>query len=355
MFLYSNTEIQEVLDDGDVFQPTNFLLDLGFSDSMMTTDDVILFDKVSRDMRISTYVGSGTKAKARPKRGFETQMYLPAYVKDLEIIRPTDIVHRMAGEKLAQPRTPQERYMLQLIQRADLMRNRLTRLKQKMAAQLLKEGKVTAKGDGIDVTVDFNRNVNLTRTLTGGDVWSDANTTISPWKILEAMVNRCVTPIRHIVMGQANWRYLKEDSDFERMMFEETFYGGAGASSLYQNPITQVTPVGVTFRGSLKGSGIQLWTYSETYEHPVTGADTYYIAPDEMVFIPDASYGVQVSARIDDPEAMYEAMEMFFKNFQDNDPAYPQLLMQAAPMLLHKKINSTAYLKTGASIPESEL
>lgn len=343
MDYFLHEEIEEVL--SDVVPFSNFLLD-NFSKEYITNDTRIDFDKIEADKRIAVFVSPRIPGKARKQKSFQVHAYEPGYIRDKDIILPSHVFTRRAGEKMGSPMSPAERYQATVIDIAAKQRERLYRRLELMAAELLLAGQYRMTGEGIDVNVDFQRNVANTITLTAGDRWLDANTAVSPWDDIEEALNTCQVPIRKLVMGNAAWRYLKKDAKFDKMVYTDVL---AGQNSSLIWKIQQQDMSGITYRGTFADSQIPIFTYTQDYTHPDTGVDTLYLPTDAVLGLPDTGYGWQTFASIQDVAAEYMGMPYFFKNWQENEPGNPVLTLQSAPMLVHTKINSTFSIRTGAT------
>lgn len=347
---YTHAEITGILQEGNLdFQP---FMSLNFSAQHVTNEDRIYFDKIEADRRISVFQSARLPGVARTSKGYQTESYKPGYIKDKELILPNHVRTRRAGQPMSKPLNPAENYMATLVDKAALLVTRFRRTIEIMATQLLLSDSYSMAGTGIpaaDATISFGRNAANTKTLAGAARWLDANTTVSPWDNLEEWVNLPESaPIRKIVMGNAAWRYLKRDAKFTTMVNLEALRG----TTMDNLPGFQVANPkalgGVTFRGTLYGTGIPIYTYADTYVG-LDGVETLYVPTDAVIGIPDAGYGFQCFASIEDANANYMGMEYFMRNWMSEDPANPQIMLQSAPLVAHTKINSTFGVRTGAT------
>ena len=343
---FTHNEIVAVIRDEVPFQP--FLLSTAFGMEYITDDQDINFDQVDPDRRMSIFVNPRVPGQVAPDRGFAVRSYKPGYIKDKASIDPSYVFKRRVGEPLNQRMSNAERYAATVAGQAIDMLTRRDRRLEWMAAQLLLSGTYTMSGTGISVEVDMGRSAGNTVTLTSGDRWGQ--TGVSPVTSIQNMLAKTRTPIRNLVMGNYAYADLIKDPTLEKLVYIQ-LQEGSGAS-LQFGPM-QGTREGVVYRGTLPSAGVSIWTYTHTYEHPDTGVETLFLPEDAVLFIPDASYGYQCFAAIWDAAANYSGMPYFFKNWEEDDPGTPFLMLQSAPMLAHVKIDGTIALRTGSTQPQS--
>jgi hypothetical protein len=343
---FTHNEIAAVISDQVPFQP--FLLELAFGSEFVTNDEQINFDKIDPDKRMSVFVNPRVPGKVVKDSGFAVRTYKPGYIKDKQTVDPNHVFKRRPGEPMAAPLSPSERYAATV---ADIAINMLTRRDRRlewMAAQLLLNGSYTMTGDAISVEVDMGRAAGNTVTLAGADRWGQ--TGISPVKTLQNMVNKSLTPIRNIVIGHYAFADLIADPLWEKLVFIQLMSGNG--ASLQMGPM-QGLREGVVFRGTIPSLGVNVWTYTHTYLDPDNNnTETLYVPEDAVLFIPEAQYGWQAFAAIWDEAANYQGMPYFFKNWAENDPGTPFIMLQSAPMLAHTRINGTIALRTGSTQPQ---
>jgi hypothetical protein len=347
---YTHAEITGILQEGNLdFQP---FMSLNFAAQHVTDEDRIYFDKIVADKRISVFQSARIPGVARTSRGYQTESFKPGYIKDKELILPNHVRTRRAGQPMSKPLNPEENYKATMVDKAAELVTRFRRTLEIMASDLLLYDNYSMAGAGIDpanATISFGREAANTITLTGADSWLDANTAVSPWDDLERWINLPLSaPIKKVIMGNAAWRYLKKDAKFTTMVNLEALRG----TTMDNLPGFQVAnPAamgGVTFRGTVYGTSIPIYTYADTYE-ALNGGETLYIPTDAVIGVPDALYGFQCFASIEDANANYKGMEYFMRNWMSEDPANPQIMLQSAPLMAHTKINSTFGVRTGAT------
>lgn len=347
---YTHAEITGILQEGNLdFQP---FMSLNFSAQHITDEDRIYFDRIEADKRISVFQSARIPGVARTSKGYQTESFKPGYIKDKELILPNHVRTRRAGQPMSKPLNPAENYAATLVDKAALLITRFRRSLEIMATGLLLDDSYSMAGAGIlpaDATISFGRDAANTKTLTTTARWLDANTGVSPWDDLEAWINLPKSaPIKKIVMGNAAWRYLKRDTKYTSMVNLPSLHLPTMENSPYFQVATPKGMGGVTFRGTFLGTGIPIYTYTDTYIN-LDGVETLYVPTDAVIGIPDAEYGFQCFASIEDANANYMGMEYFMRNWMSEDPANPQIMLQSAPLMAHTKIDSTFGVHTGAT------
>lgn len=351
---FSHHEIAAVLqDEKDTFQP--FLLDLAFG-SQMNFDGMtqIDFDKIDPDRRMSVFTSPRVQGKVQKERGFAVRSYKPGYIKEKETVDFDNLIKRRAGEAYNSGMTASQRYAVTMTAKAQKMRERKARRLEWMASQFLLNGKYNMVGEGLDVEVDFGRLTNRTWVRSGVNAWDGSSA--APMDDMQKMLAAIQAPVRNIVMGNgAFYAYLNASLEKDKVPFAlRTEYAAQNpafwGNSTIQTGVTQGWYKSVMYRGMINTAGVSVWTYAGTYEDPENNnVETKFIPDDAVLFIPDASEGIRCYAAIQDAAANYAAMEEFWKNWIEEDPGVPYIMMQSAPMLAHTLIQSTACIRTGVS------
>jgi len=338
---FTHNEIVDVITDVKPFQ--NFLLNF-FGQEYLSTDEQINFDKISDDKRIAVFINPRRPGEVIKTRGSSVVSYRPGYIKDKRTIDPTHVFKRKAGQPMNSGLTPSERYAATVVDLALVQVNALYRRLEWMAAQLLLNGTYDMKGDDINVNVDFARKSSNTIALAGVKRWLGANTAVSPIEDLEDWVEQSEAPVRAIIMGKFAYRALRRDPKFKEQI---TLDSRLGVTNLTQMP-QKTSWEDITYRGALYGGTVPLYTYTGTYTDPDSGVETPFIPDDALIGVPDSSYGYQCFSTIQDASANYETLPYYMKNWVEEDPGIPYLMLQSAPMLAHTRINGTISARTGA-------
>jgi len=316
------------------------LLDRFFPEVEVSNTEKIFFDTKGRDRRLSPFVAPTVKGKIVSRRGFTTDSFQPAYIKDKSVFEPTESFKRRAGEALTGMMTPAQRLSLAVANEVAEKKNRLIRRLETMASEVLRTGKLVISGTGFEaMTVDFLRNVNHTIVLAPGSKWADAG--VSPWADLEAWMETVLDnsgkAITDITMDALAYKTLRNDPTFIAALDNRREGSGSSAKLL------SVPALGLVHKGS--ADGVEIWVYTGKYDDPITGAATPYVPANTVIGASSAIEGVRHFGAIKDIKAIegsasgvqssgLAAREMFLKSWTEEDPSVRYLMGQSAPLLV---------------------
>lgn len=346
MALYDLTTLLEVVRRQKTSQPA-FWLNL-FPRQINFQTPSVSFDLVyGDDRKLAPFVAPNVQGRPQALEGYETFSFKPAYTKIKDVVSAEMHIERMAGEDLGtgsmtieQRRNAVIGYLLQ--QQRIKHRN----LQEWMASRAIIDGKVVIKGEDYpEVTVDFRRDPSLTAVLTGGARWDQS--TADPLGDLKTMRLAAndksgARITRHIFGGNA-WDLFAERVDLKELMDKR--YGGLDVS------VTRMTDgyEGLEYMGviqGLNGAGrIEAWVNTSKYIDPETGLEEFYLDQDTVVGVSDLVQGVRCFGAIQDHGAGYRSLEIFFKNWINEDPSVEYLLSQSAPLMVPKNPDATYSLK----------
>lgn len=308
----------------------------------------VSFDKVyGDDRKLAPFVAPNVQGRPQALEGYETYSFQPAYVKIKDVVSPEMHIERMAGEALGtgsmtieQRRNAVIGWLLQ--QQRIKHRNR----QEWMAARAIIDGKVVIAGEDYpEVTVDFRRDSALTGTLTGGAKWDQSTADpLGDLKLMRKEANSLsgARITRHI-FGANAWDAFAARVDLKELM--DTRYGGM------ENRVTRLSDgyEGLEYMGTisgLNGAGrIEAWVNTAKFIDPETGQEDFYLDQDTVVGVSDMVQGVRCFGAIMDRKAGYRALEIFYKNWENEDPSVEYLLSQSAPLMVPKEPNATYSLK----------
>lgn len=346
MALYDLTTLLEVVRRQKTSQPTFWLNFFPRQINFQTPS--VSFDLVyGDDRKLAPFVAPNVQGRPQALEGYETMQFRPAYSKIKDVVSPEMHIERMAGEDLGtgsmtieQRRNAVIGFLLQ--QQRIKHRN----LQEWMASRAIIDGKVVIKGEDYpEVTVDFRRDPSLTAVLTGGARWDQS--TADPLGDLKTMRlaanDKSGARITRHVFGGNAWDLFAERVDLKELMDKR--YGGLDVN------VTRMTDgyEGLEYMGviqGLNGAGrIEAWVNTSKYIDPETGQEEFYLDQDTVVGVSDMVQGVRCFGAIMDKKAGYRALEIFFKNWENEDPSVEYLLSQSAPLMVPKNPDATYSLK----------
>lgn len=324
---------------------------LSYFPTTMTFDtDEILWDKVFKDGRkLAPFVVPNVQGRVSGTEGYDSRSFRPAYIKDKNVIDPTQPFKRRAGEALATGSlSPEQRRDALVAQYLADQKQRLANRFEWMAAKAIIDGKITISGEDYPSTlVDFRRHASLTITLSGAALWS-ANTSapLADLKSARVAANyRSGARISRVVFGADAWDLLTTRVDLRSQM--QTQIDGYGTR------VTMMTDgyEGYEYMGTIQGldgSGrLECWVNTAKYVDD-TGAEQFIQDQKTVVGISDAVRGVRCFGAIKDKNARYQPLEMFPKMWEEEDPAVEFMMTQSAPLMVPVEPNATFSIKVAA-------
>jgi hypothetical protein len=310
----------------------------------------IAFDRVNEDYRrLAPFVSPNVQGKVMTREGSDMLAFKPAYVKPKHVVTPDDVIVRQPGEALGTGSLTREQRREAVV--ADILRRQkemhlMTR--EWLAARAIIDGKVTIEGENYPkVTVDFRRDASLTVVLTGGAKW-DAPTTAAPLADIKSARVAANTlsgaVIRDIVFGANAWALFSGIEAVQKLLDKQT----RGSESDFTK-MTDGFEDSVEYLGTLQGTGgaglIRMWLYSGKYRDEA-GTLQDILDTDTVVGVDFATVqGHRCFGAIADGRAGFQALDMFPKNWEDEDPWVEYLMTQSAPLMVPKQPNASFSIK----------
>lgn len=315
-----------------------------FTRQINFTTPEIMFDKVFGDDRgLAPFVLPTAMGRPQKLNGYETVRFKPAYAKIKDVVDPTMHVERLPGEApiVGQFSIQQRRDIV----KAELLRMQKVKFQNRnewLAARAIIDGEVTIAGEGYPSTlVDFRRDNSLTIVKAGTAKWSNvAANPLADLKAARILVNELTGDrVTKIVMGQGAWDYFAARVDLKEL--QNNNYRSMDANRV----VTMADGfAGWEYMGVIQdpsgGGRMEFWVHTDKYIDPETGTKTLYLDTNTVVGIGDVQ-GVRCFGAIMDAGAMYEAREVFFKNWENQDPSHEYIMGQSAPLMVPKVPDST--------------
>lgn len=310
----------------------------------------IMFDEIDEnEYRLAPFVAPNVQGRPMRAKGFSTKSFRPAYVKPKHVVDPTRALPRRAGEQpIVGGMSPGQRYELII---ADNMRRERQVIENRwdwMACQAIVKGSVIIEGEDYpSVTVDFGRNPALTIINSGATLWTASTATpmadIQHARIKAFQLSRA--PVDTLIFGLDAWAaFLQQNHPDVQSLLNVLIRGN---ESLF-NASNINTGQPFSYQGSMVGTGgvgrLDMWTYSNFYEDD-SGMGIPFFDPGIVVGVGNAVQGAQCFGAIMDRGAQLQALSMFPKMWDEEDPSVTYTMTQSAPLMVPMRPNNTFSMK----------
>jgi hypothetical protein len=338
--IYTTAFLNGVVDS--LLRPPSFLLDMFFPNVVTSEQEEIKFDFVKGKRRIAPFVHPLKEGKVVESLGYETNTFTPAYIKDKRVFDPSKALKRRAGERIGGDASNMDRARANLAVALEDQLGMLTRRLEVMAAEVLRSGKATIKGEGYaSVEVDFKRAAGQTLTLPSGGYtkWDSASPTpldnLEDWALTVAQASGAT--VTDVLFTIGAWRKFRANT-----AAKEAIDTQLGQLANFQIPIASIE--GLEFKGTIGGK--RLWVYTGWYVDPDTGNEVAII-PDGWVILvaQNGLLGTRHFGAIRDEQAGFQAREFFSKSWFVEDPPVRYLMTQSAPLIVPYRPNASMAVK----------
>ena len=324
--------------------PPSFLLDTFFSNVQTSDKEEILFDVTDSKPRISPFVSPLLPGKVVDSGGYRTKSFKPAYVKDKRRFDANIPYKRVAGETIGGSLSPSQRYERALATTLTDQLDNLTRREEVMAAEILRTGKVVVSGDGYPAqTVDFGRDSELTKALSGSATWDSSG--VNPLDNLEdwaiAIQDKSGVVAKTVVMDPKAWKVFRSNATVQKYL---DIRRGTG-NSLNIDPSIRNEDTKARYVGAI--GDFDIYVYNDTYIND--NGETAKLLPDKTVLLgsKDGLEGTRCYGAIHDEKANWTATRYFTKSWLEEDPSVRWLLLQSAPLVVPYRPNASMCVTIG--------
>lgn len=314
-------------------QPAPFILNSFFRNLQTEASEEIHFDVESTRRRLAPFVSPIVAGQVVKSKGYSTQTFKPAYIKDKRVFDASRPFRRVMGERIGGDMSPAQRLQVAVANDLSDQLEMLTRRQEVMAVEALRTGKVVISGDMYPkVQVDFGRDAALTIPLSDGARWGESGVDplddVQTWSM--RVTEKSGSTANTLVMDVKAWQLFSASAKVQKLL--DRFRGQDKLNAT-------VIGEGGRYMGNI--GDFDIWVYAGWYEHPVTGAMTPYL-PDYTVIItgPDLE-GTRAYGAIRDEEAGFQALPFYTKSWVEKDPAVRFLLMQSAPLTVPYRVNAS--------------
>ena len=355
--LYSSITLLDVLyDPANAPELTQFWMKF-FPRTINFTTEKIMFDEIdNNEYRLAPFVAPNVQGRVIASKGFQTRSFKPAYVKPKHVIDPSRTIPRRAGELagiIGGGMSLQQKFDLIM---ADNLRRERSMIENRwdwMACRAIVDGMVTVSGEDYPTTtVNFGRDPALTTTLTGGALWTASTATpmadIQAKRTLAFKLSRA--PVNTLIFGVDAWAGFTQENHPDVQTLLNVLRRG-GESIFNADNIGDGSPY--NYQGYIAGANtgrLELWTYSNFYESDgtdgnVAGMGINYLDPSYVVGVGGGINGVSCFGAIMDRRAQLQALSMFPKVWDEEDPSVTYSMTQSAPLMVPLRPNNSFRMK----------
>jgi hypothetical protein len=234
-----------------------FLLDTFFPTYETTVTENVDVDYKKGKRKMAPFVAPRIGGKVMDRQGFTTKTYKVPKIAPERIITQDDIKYRALGESLYSNRTPEERARELLVSDLAELDEYITRREEWMCREVLFNGKVVMKGEGVEQEVDYQ--FTNKETLSTGAKWnegtSDPLEDLKRWRL--AVIKKTGKAPNMVVMESGVVDSFLSNAQVQKLMDLQRLNIGAIEPSVQNEAIT--------FIGKLPSLGLEIYSYDEWY------------------------------------------------------------------------------------------
>lgn len=339
----SRTLLGVFADDAHMQPPSSYWLDNFFQSQIEFTTEEIDFSKISDVRKLAPLVVPTAQGKPIYSAAERRTVVKPAYVKPKDPVTATRMIRRAAGIGdlgRQQPMTPIQRYNAII---ADIQRQHRYAIERRwewMAANAVIHGINTLEDEAYPLTiVDFGRDAGHTVTLGAGARWGEAG--VSIMGNLQSWINKVRTAkfggvVNRLTIGSAVWAVMQDDAEIREFMNTQ-FKSNAGVNL----NLGLKEGLEVEFAGKLSNN-LDVYVYSDYYQN-ADGSVQPFMDTRDVVLTSPSIRGVRCFGAIQDIGAQLQAMPVFSKMWNEQDPSATFVMNQSAPLMV--PVNPNASLR----------
>jgi len=321
-----------------------------FFPRMITFDaEEIMFDRVQGVRRLAPFVSPVVQGRVMRTRGYETRTFRPAYTKPKHVVDPNRVFSRLAGEAITGSMSADARWNAAVAENLREERNAIQRLWNWMAAMATIHGEVTISGEDYPTqVVNFGRDPGLTSILAGTARWGEADADpLGDIKDLRTLAfQKSGSPITRLTMGLEAFDRFFADEGVQALL--KTELGAVPRTSDSQLSALGSPGQPFEYRGVLQGANgqgrLEIFTYNEQYEDE-NGVTQNVMDSLDVVGTGPGLQGTRCFGAIRDKRAGLQALPIFPKMWEQEDPSVTYTMTQSAPLMVPANPNNSFRIK----------
>jgi len=307
----------------------------------------VMFDRVTGMRRLAPFVSPVVQGRVMRKHGFETRAFRPAYTKPKHVVDPNRVFSRLAGEAIGGTMSADARWNAAVAENLREERNAIQRLWNWMAAMATIHGEVTISGEDYPTqVVNFGRDASLTRLLTLTARWGEADA--DPLKDIADLRTAAFmlggSPITRLTMGLDAFDRFFASEDVKKLL------EGKDVARVSDSTMSAFGSPGqpYEYRGVLQGANgqgrLEVYTYNEQYEDEA-GTTQSVMDSYDVVGTGPGLQGTRCFGAIRDKRAGLQAVPIFPKMWDQEDPSVTYTMTQSAPLMVPGNPNNSFRIK----------
>lgn len=304
-----------------------FFADRFFPTVVQSLREEVYFDEAPGvKAGIAPFVHPLNEAPMIRSQGYRTKSFKPAYIKEKTDLTPDRGFTRLAGEGLGGELTPMQRLEVLLTRDIKRLQDRWMNRIELMAAEVVKTGMLTIKGDGLDAVLDFERDKSLGTKLTGDKSWANKAFPMRSW-IQKRQANMARLNLRQrrpgmMIMHESAYDLFLACDEVQRMLPD---YIRGAELRLLQTPGAQSFD-SLVYKGNF--GNVDIYVYDA-----VSDDGKAYIDENQVLLCCDGVDGIRFFGAIHDLDANLVPQKTFLKSWTIEDPSQRLVMLQSAPLL----------------------
>jgi len=312
-----------------------FLLDRYFGTVQTETSEEIHFDVEETRRRVAPFVSPLVEGQIVASKGYKTNVFTPAYIKDKRVVDMNRPFKRAAGEAFGGDRSPAERLRAHIASELADQREMIDRRLEVMAAQTLVDGKIVIQGEKYPpVMVDYGRLG--THVVTASPLWSNPAALVlddlANWAGIAVQDTGVMT--LDVIMSPNVWKVFRANAQVKDRI---DLYRPINAPPTLRAGNLQEE--GGMYMGNV--DGFNIFVYAGWYVDPADNVEKQIWPANKIAMLSPQLQGVRAFGAIRDERAGLQAMPYFPKSWIQEDPSVRFLLMQSAPLLVPYRVNAS--------------
>jgi len=332
--------------DERLASPSNFWRNIGgFSaNTFQSTSPNIIFEQIDSDRKVAPFVlPTNTGRPTYKRRGSEAKSFSPAYIKPRDPVVPSEQFTRRPGNLFDDtPRSPQQNWDAEV---ADILKHHRSIIERRwelMCAQAMIYAKVRVDyEDGPSVIVDFDRDADLTEIKTT-NFWDESH---DIFRDLQEYSDRMANAkfgglAATLIVGREVWPRMQKNQGLLEHMDTTMKNGqvdmvrGLIPSTTPDSPFVVVGRIGT----------LTIVLYNDFYEDDA-GNQVDFMNPRDIVLTSANVGGVMAFGAILDAKAGLQALPVFPKMWEQEDPSALNIMTQSAPLPILTHPNRTFHAR----------